>query len=458
MNLNTDIKTLADAIGGKIIKGSGNTPFNSFKTDSRKIQAGDFLLALKGSRYNAHDFLENTLLSGVKGWIVNENKISKLKDLPDCLIAVDDTLKALHKLALFHRRKFNIPIIAITGSNGKTTVKQMLLAILSRQGKTRASEGNFNNQYGLPFSVLELDEKDKFGIFELGASRKGDIEELAIIAKPTTAIITNIAPAHLEFFGDLETIYQTKTELVGHISKDGCLVYNSDDAFLRKLKNHAVGKLSFGANKEADIMVSSHKGRFNLSVKKTKEEVIVNLPVSGRHNQMNAAAAAAAALSIGISLNTVKLGLEAFKPAPMRMQVFKSGKLIVIFDAYNANPESMKTALTCLAAHYPPPYHLVLGDMKELGPNAEKYHSRLGDLIAKKKFDSIFLAGYEMKSTYKKLLKSDLASKTIYARDCLSWLKDIKEICKTKKGTMLIKASRAMNFEKILEEISKTAG
>ena len=453
MNLNIDIKTLATAIDGKIIKGSGDIPFNSFETDTRKIKAGDFLLALNGAQYNAHDFLEDTLSKGIKGWIINENELPKLKNLPECVIAVNDTLKALQKLASFHRNKFNIPLITVTGSNGKTTVKQMLYSILSQKGPACANKGNFNNQYGLPFSLLELNEKHKYGVFELGASRKGDIEELALIAKPKTAVITNIAPAHLKFFGDIETIYKTKTEIVDHISKDGCLIYNSDDVFLSRLENHTGRKSSFGTNEKADIIVEKAGENLKLSVKEINESIIIKLPVSGLHNHMNAAAAAAAALANGFSLETIKLGLEVFQPEPMRMQIFKSKDLTIVFDAYNANPESMKTAINCLKSDYPSPYYLVLGDMKELGKNSKKYHEQLGKLIAKNKFDSIFLAGPEMKNAYETALEHNASAKIVYSKDYSSWLNEVKEIFKNKKGAMLIKASRAMNFEKIIEDI-----
>ncbi len=453
MNLNIDIKTLAEAINGKIIKGSGDTPFNSFKTDTRKIKVGDFLLALKGKQYNAHDFLEDCLSKEIQGWIINEGELSKLKDLPDCVITVEDTLKALHKLASFHRNKFTLPLISVTGSNGKTTVKQMIYSILSQKGSTCANKGNFNNQYGLPFSLLELNSNHKFGVFELGASRKGDIEELGAITKPTTAIITNIAPTHLEFFGDIETIYKTKTEIINHISKDGFLIYNSDDILLSQLENHTGKKLSFGTNEKADILIANTEGNLILLFKETNESISIKLPVLGAHNQMNAGAAAAAALSNGFSLETIKLGLEAFKPEPMRMQIFKSEELTIIFDAYNANPESMKTAINSLKSDYPPPYYLVLGDMKELGATSSKYHAQLGQLIAKSKFDSIFLAGPEMKSAYEAILDYKSSVKITYSKDYLSWLNDVQKIFKTKKGTMLIKASRAMNFEKIIEDI-----
>lgn len=453
MNLEIDIKTLSEVVNGKIIKGSENTPFNSFETDSRKIKSGDFLLALEGKRYNAHDFLENTLSKGIKGWIINEKEISKFQNLPQCVITVDDTLKALHKLASFHRNKFDIPLITITGSNGKTTVKQMLYSILSQKGAACANKGNFNNQYGLPFSLFELNSNHKFGVFELGASHRGDIEELGAIAKPTTAVITNIAPAHLEFFGDIETIYKTKTEIINHISKDGCLIYNSDDIFLSRLKDYKGGKLSFGTNEKADILVTSIKENLILLFKETNESMNIKLPVLGSHNKMNAAAAAAAALSNGFSMRTIKLGLEAFKPEPMRMQIFKSGELNIIFDAYNANPESMKTAIQCLKSDYPPPYYLVLGDMKELGNDSPKYHAELGKLIAENKFDFIFLAGNEMKNTYETALEYKSSAKIVYSKSYLSWLNNVQRIFKNEKGTMLIKASRDMNFEKIIEGI-----
>jgi UDP-N-acetylmuramoyl-tripeptide--D-alanyl-D-alanine ligase len=453
MNLRIEIKTLANAITGKIIQGSGDMPFNSFETDTRKIKTGDFLLALKGKQYNAHDFLEETLSKGAKGWIINENELSKFKNLPECVIVVADTLKALHQLTAFHRNKFNIPLMTVTGSNGKTTVKQMIYSILSEKGPTCANKGNFNNQYGLPFSLLELNANHKFGIFELGASHKGDIAELGIIAKPQTAIITNIAPAHLEFFGDIETIYNTKTEIIEHIEKDGWLIYNADDDFLSKLKNHKGQKMSFGTNKNSDIIVSTEEESLKLLIKKTNESIIIKLPVSGFHNQMNAAAAAAATLVNGFSLETIKLGLEAFKPEPMRMQIFKSGKLTIIFDAYNANPQSMKTAIKCLKSDYPKPYYLVLGDMKELGNDSGKYHAQLGKLIAENKFDSVFLAGSEMKNTYQSALEHKSSARINYAENYLSWLSDVQAIFKTAQGTLLIKASRAMNFEKIIENI-----
>ncbi len=412
-----------------------------------------FFWALKAKIFDAHDFLDSNIAKNSKGWIIEKTKINNLKILPECVIAVDDTLKALQKLASFHRDKFNIPLITVTGSNGKTTTKEMLFSILNEKGKTCSNRGNFNNQFGAPFSLLELDKSHKYGVFELGASRKGDIAELGAIAKPTTAIITNIAPAHLEFFGDIETIYKTKTEIVEHISKDGCLIYNSDDIFLTRLKNNTEKKLSFGTNDKADIIATNTAGDFILSFKKTNESVILKLPVSGIHNQMNAAAAAAAATANGFSMEMIKRGLEAFKPEPMRMQIFKSGKLTVIFDAYNANPQSMKAAINCLKSDYPPPYYLVLGDMKELGDYSPEYHAQLGKLIAENNFDSIFLAGQEMKNAYETALQYNSSARITYSKNYLSWLNDAQKIFKTGKGTMLIKASRAMNFEKIIESI-----
>ncbi|MBU2529709.1 MAG: hypothetical protein KKD35_01615, partial [Elusimicrobia bacterium] len=212
-------------------------------------------------------------------------------------------------------------------------------------------------------------------------------------------------------------------------------------------------KLSFGTNKTADILVTAIDKNLIFLFKETNESINIKLPVAGSHNQMNAAAAAAAALANGFSMETIKLGLEAFKPEPMRMQIFKTEELTIIFDAYNANPESMKTAINCLKLDYSPPYYLVLGDMKELGKDAWKYHAQLGQLLAENKFDFIFLAGDEMKTTYETALQYNPAVKIKYSGNDLSWLTDVQNIFKTKQGTMLIKASRAMNFEKIIENI-----
>ncbi|MBQ6224249.1 MAG: UDP-N-acetylmuramoyl-tripeptide--D-alanyl-D-alanine ligase, partial [Campylobacter sp.] len=239
MNLNIDYKVLAKITKGEI---TGEGVLNKLTTDSRKVQKGMAFWVLKGQKYDGHNFVKQALEKG-SSLIVSHTFV---KEAPACLV-VKDTLKALQALARYHRQQSKIEVASITGSNGKSTTKQMLLALLSYKGQTRANLGNLNNQIGVPLSLLEIMPQDKYGVFELGASHKGDIEEIAALALPKIAVLTNIAPAHLEFFKTLQGVFETKTEILKYIQKDGALVYNLDDAYLKQLKQTYTSKsLSYG--------------------------------------------------------------------------------------------------------------------------------------------------------------------------------------------------------------------
>ena len=449
MDLNTNIETLARVMNGRVIKGSLGAPFNNFETDTRKLKVGEFFLALKGDTHDAHVFLEETLAKGVKGWIVEDNKIGRFKTYPEFVIGVWDTLKALHRLAAWHRRRFDIPLTAITGSNGKSTTKEMLKAIFGKAGTTVSNTGNLNNHFGLPLSLLELRKEDKFGVFELGASKKGDIFEIGSIASPTIAVITNIGPSHLEFFGDLDTVYKTKAEIVDCLEPGGTLVYNSDDKYLAPLKDRRVKKLSFGYY-GADIRISDTGGTLKLGYK--SDVIEIRLPSAIRHNYRNAAAAAGAAIAAGLDLAVIKAGLESFTPPPMRMQTLDMKGATVILDAYNANPASMRAALeTVFTPAFREPFYLALGDMKELGRHSGHYHAELGEYLAGLDAERIFLAGPEMKAAAEELKKKGKSAKVVYAESADAWAGDLRAAIRTGRGTFLLKASRAMKFEKLIE-------
>ncbi len=448
MDLKTNIETLARVMNGRVIKGSLAAPFNSFETDTRKLKGGEFFLAFKGEAYDAHDFLEETLAKGVKGWIVEDNKIGRFKTYPEFVIGVWDTFKALHRLAAWHRGRFNIPLAAITGSNGKSTTKEMLKAIFEKAGPACSNTGNLNNHFGLPLSLLELNREHKFGVFELGASKKGDIFEIAALARPTIAVITNIGPSHLEYFGDLETVFKTKTEIVDCLEPGGTLVYNSDDKYLAPLKDRKVRKLSFGYY-GADIRITDAGGTLKLGYK--NDVVEVRLPSAVRHNFRNAAAAAGAAIAAGLDLYAVKAGLESFTPPPMRMQQLDIKGATVVMDAYNANPASMRAALEAVSgAAFPKPLYLALGDMKELGLHSGRYHAELGEYLADLDAEKIFLAGPEMKAAAGELGKKGKSAKVVYAESSDAWAGDLRSAILTGRGTFLLKASRAMKFEKLI--------
>ncbi|MDR0646031.1 MAG: UDP-N-acetylmuramoyl-tripeptide--D-alanyl-D-alanine ligase, partial [Elusimicrobiota bacterium] len=341
-----------------------------------------------------------------------------------------------------------IKIAAITGSNGKSTAKQMLYAIMSSAGKTAANIGNLNNQIGLPFSLLEIMPDDVYGVFELGASKKGDIDEIASLAQPDVAVITNISPAHLEFFGDMETIYQTKIEIIKSIKKSGVLVYNIDNEFLSRLKNGYEGKaISFGFSKNADFVIDENSESFSFAYKNAVFNSKIKLE---RHNKLNAAAASAAALELGLSGGQIKEGLAAYKPMPLRLQEETRGGVKFILDYYNANPASMENALDILVKN-PAPHIAVLGDMLELGRRSRFYHEELARKILERGIKQVFLSGENMKAAYDILCKNPVVMAEYYI-DKKNLIQPLKRACAA-GGTVLIKASRAMGFEDIYKAV-----
>ncbi|HBB66186.1 MAG: hypothetical protein A2X28_05350 [Elusimicrobia bacterium GWA2_56_46] len=449
MDLNTDIGTLVEVIDGQLIKGDPRAPFSGFETDTRGLKGGEFFWALKGVTHDAHDFLAATPQKGVKGWIAETNRIAGLKKLPDIVIGVPDTLKALHRLAAWHRGRFRIPLAAITGSNGKSTTKEMLKSIFGKAGPVCSNAGNFNNQFGLPLSLLELREEHRFGVFELGASKRGDILEIGSLAGPTIAVITNIGPSHLQYFGDLETVFKTKSELIDCLEPDGILVYNSDDKYLEALRNRGIRKLSFGY-RAADIIISDAGGSLKLSYK--NETVEIRMLSNARHNHANAAAAAGAAVAGGLDLAAVKAGLESFTPPPMRMQTLNINGAVIVLDAYNANPASMRAALDAVfSPSFRKPVYLALGDMKELGRHSEHYHTELGEYVSGLDAEKIFLAGPEMKAAAEALEQKGRGGKVVYSGSSEDWAEELRAAIRAGNGTFLLKASRAMKFEKLIE-------
>ncbi len=447
MKLDMTLGELAAATGGRLLKGDPGAPFHSFVTDTRQLKSGEFLWALKGASFDAHDFLQHTLAVGPSGWLARESVLADMKELPRAAVGVADTLKALQDLAAVHRKRFDITLTAITGSNGKSTTKEMLKSIFSAAGLTCSNPGNLNNQFGLPLSLLELRPEHRYGVFELGASKKGDIAEIGRVARPTCGIITNIGPSHLAFFGDLETVYETKTELAWCLAEGGTLVYNADDRYLERLNARKdLKRLTFGRSEDADLRILEE---VKLRIEYRGEIFSIDLPHACGHNYHNAAAAAAAALSSGLDFPTIKKGLESFQPPPMRMQQFRVGKALVILDAYNSNPQSAASALKHVFG-LPRPLYIMMGDMKELGAHSEHYHRDLGAALAHTGAERVFLAGPEMKPAVETYLAAG-GKTAVYGETLDAWLQEARDLIKTGKGTFLIKASRSMKFERIVE-------
>ncbi|MDD4005047.1 MAG: UDP-N-acetylmuramoyl-tripeptide--D-alanyl-D-alanine ligase [Elusimicrobiaceae bacterium] len=448
MKLDLTYSEAAQACGGTLTRGAGTDRFDVIVTDSRQAKPGTVFLALAGKVHDAHKFLPQAVSAGADGIIVRRGTADLPARSPAHMIETDDTLRALQNLAAWHRGRFDLKIAAVTGSNGKSTTKEMLRAIFTAAGTTCASKGNLNNQYGVPLSLFELTRDDRYAAFELGASQEGDIDEIARLVRPDIGIITNVSPAHLEFFHDTETVYRTKTELANHINPGGTLVYNLDNRYLRRLKTqYGRPALSFGTDAAADFRPAARTGGFTIAGPGISLEINRILPA---HNLLNACGAAAAAWRLGIGPELIKRGLEEFTPMPMRLQLEEKKGALFILDAYNANPASMQAALSALfEGEYRHPLVAVLGDMKELGEQSAVLHRELGQWLSAKKPDMVFLAGPEILPALEPLEKSGL--KVQYAPDYRTLLDSIRQSLSA-GGTCLVKASRAMGFEAIFQE------
>lgn len=343
-------------------------------TDSRKAGPDSLFAALPGSRVDGHDFAAEAARRGAAALL-----LSRPLDLDLPQIVVDDVLVALGKIASLLRDRMDPVVIGITGSNGKTTVKEMVASILRLENEVLSTRGNFNNELGLPLTLFGLEERHRYAVLEMGAGKTGDIDYLAGIAKPDVGLVNNIAPAHLEGFGSIEGVAITKGAMFAHLPPGGCAVMNADEPWLGRWQemNTAGRTITFGTAPESDIRAEERGEKCRLVTPDDTREI--NLPLPGRHNMLNAAAAAAIALALGIDLDRIARGLEQVVPVPGRLNLLRTGAgWTVIDDSYNANPASIYSALQVLSRQEGESW-LVLGDMKELGPDSRKMHREVGE-------------------------------------------------------------------------------
>ncbi len=445
------------ATGGILVQGNPQASLAGVCADSRSIKPGEVFFALRGERHDGHQFVPEAVSRGARAVVV-KRKVHGINDISISVIKVRDTLRSLGDLANFWRRAHPIPLVAITGSNGKTTTKEMLAEILAERYKVLKNPGNFNNLIGLPLSLLKLNSRDQVAVLEMGMNRKGEIRRLAQIAEPNIGILTNISPVHLEGLRSLRGVSEAKGELLEVMGKGGKIVFNADDPMVVELSKRFRGKrTSFGIKNPADwaaTEIRTERGKIAFLLNGPVGETSISLRLIGKHQVYNALAAAAAASHLGVGLEEIKKALEAFQPPSMRMELVTLGKDIkIINDAYNANPKSMEVALSTLEEMKGGRKIAVLGDMWELGDYAVQAHIEIGHRVKKAGVKVLFLLGKLAPFVAKGAMEAGMDPEAIFIG------KDHREIghhlsLSLKEGDwVLIKGSRIMKMEGIIETL-----
>ena len=445
---------IVKAIDGRVIINKENLIFNEVCTDTRKIEKDNLFIALKGANFNGNDYAKMAIEKGASLVIIDEINfdINEFENKA-AVIKVDDTKKALGNLAKYYRKKLGIKVVGITGSTGKTSTKDLVAAFLSGKYRVFKTQGNFNNDIGLPLMILKLDKNYDIAVLEMGMSNFGEIRTLADIARPDIAAITNVGVAHIEYLKTRENILKEKMSISDYFGEKNELVINCENDMLRTVdRNQNFVLERTGYNKDYDlyaenIELNSKSTAFD-AVTRENDRCRFTLNMVGEHNILNALLGIKVSLDLGVTFDEMKKGLENFKATSMRLEIINKKNFTIINDSYNANPDSMKAALDVLYNYSGKRKIAVLGTMGELGDYAYKAHTEIGE-YAKDKVDILLTTG-----EFKKYYEDGCENK------CISFENKEELINKLRKyindeDVILVKASRSAKFEEIINEIDK---
>lgn len=450
-----NVNDIVKATGGKLICGIGDFEISEIVIDSRKAGANMLFVPIAGENNDGHDFIGNAFEKGADVVITH-------RDIPSIpgktIIRVANTRIALGDIAAYYKQKYNLPTVAITGSVGKTTTKDMVSAVLAMKYNTLKTQGNYNNDIGLPLTIFNLGEKHRMAVLEMGMSSKGEISYLANIARPDVAIITNIGMSHIEKLGSQENIYLAKMEICDNFDERNLLILNGDDKFLQK-KIDKCRCLTYGINnKDCDLVAEDIKDfgiegtKFSVMINGKKEEFYIRVP--GVHNIYNALAAILCGMHYEVNLEDIRDGIREFQLTNMRMEIRNAGAITIIDDCYNASPDSIRAALKVLGALSTKRKIAVLGDVLEMGDFAEKELYKLGTEISD--IDLLVtvgdIAGFIAKGADFAGLSNIASFKTV--DEALDYL--LKQV--VEGDGVLVKASRGMHFEQITDALKTEFG
>ncbi len=455
------------ATAGQWICGNRDIRFSGISIDSRRISSAEFYIAIRGQVHDGHRFCADVIQNGVSGILIDVHAMASLpiaawRQKGIACMGVDDTTRALGDLAAYHRRRFPVSVVAITGSSGKTTTCSMISDILRSRFNILSTAGNFNNHIGLPLTLLNLKKEHEWAVLELGMNHPGEIDRLSEICRPNIGVITTIGTAHLENFASTDGILQAKAEIFSHLQPEGLAVLNRDDPNLLVLSRRlSVPVVFFGLNPGARVRASQVETRssgtsFVLDLPETS--VAVKIPAAGEFMASNALAAAAVGFALGLSGDEIKTALEKFKPVKGRMNVIETARQIhLVDDTYNANPVSMAAAIeTLLKIKDDARGILVIGDMLELGKESEALHRKIGEIAASTGMSALYATGSFANAVARGAASRGMAAGRIFIGDRQSICEHLKRSLR-KGDWVLIKGSRAMGMESIVCDITSWA-
>ena len=462
------VKDVIKLSNGKILFGNVDDILGNFKKDTREIEVGDTYIGFKGEHYDGNLMYENALKNGAKVCILRENSVKDIVDVErikqeyknSTIIMVEDTIKALQEIATYKRSLYDIPVIGVTGSVGKTSTKDIIASVLSKKYNVLKTQGNYNNQIGLPFTILGLKDHDAM-VIEMGMNQKGEISNLTNIAKPTVAVITNVGTAHIGNLGSRENILGAKLEILDGLKENGILVINNDNDMLHEWNKKRIEKdfkvLTFGMENKSDVMpydivLGENGSTYKIDI--DGDTYNVNVAVGGNHFVLNSLCAIAIGRLFDIKMKDILDGIANFELTKRRMQVEKNKQgITIINDCYNANYDSMKAAIEYLGKINANSKIAVLGDMLELGEFSKTLHEKVGEEVARNNIDILITVGEESKKIADKANEEGLQIEKIHVCvDNNEAIKIIKKIAK-KGDAILLKASNGLNFQEIFNEI-----